>query len=103
MRCLQVLAIAAAELLSSGDLAAQTGKAIEKVGSCPSGYYASGNYCVPNPNAKAAIEKSGSCPSRYYSSGAYCLATETATHAIPKQGQCPSGYYASGSYCISSR
>ena len=47
---------------------------IAKNGGCPSGYYASGNYCVANSaNAKIVIPKSGSCPSGYYSSGNYCV------------------------------
>lgn len=73
-----------------------------KEGSCPSGYYTSGNYCVPSSaNAKTAIIKEGSCPSGYYTSGGYCVAnSESAKQAIPKSGPCPSGYYTSGNYCV---
>jgi len=36
-----------------------------KNGSCPSGYHASGEYCIPGNDAKFAIIKVGSCPSGY--------------------------------------
>jgi len=76
---------------------------VQKNGSCPSGYYASGDYCVPTQHAKEVVPKSGSCPSGYYASGNYCLATDHARSAIPKHGACPSGYYASGNYCLQAR
>lgn len=73
-------------------------------GSCPSGYYASGNYCVPGSNARFAIERNGSCPSGYYASGNYCVASSNSSKTvIHRSGSCPSGYYASGKYCVSSR
>ena len=47
---------------------------LQKNGGCPSGYYSSGNYCVPSSSSSsAAIAKTGSCPSGYYSSGNYCV------------------------------
>ncbi len=52
----------------------------------------------------APLAKDGSCPTGYYSSGNYCLASSDSNRlAIPKRGSCPSGYYSSGNYCVSSR
>jgi hypothetical protein len=74
-----------------------------KVGSCPSGYHTSGNYCVPSrADAGVALQKSGACPSGYFTSGNYCVSTKGNTKdAIPKVGTCPSGYSTSGNYCVS--
>jgi hypothetical protein len=71
-------------------------------GFCPSGYHASGNYCVPNSNRSgAAIERDGFCPSGYHASGNYCVANNASSgKAIFRNGFCPSGYHASGNYCI---
>jgi hypothetical protein len=78
--------------------------ALEKNGSCPSGYSTSGSYCKPSGNARFAIQKVGSCPSGYSSSGNYCLATSSSSkHAMPKIGSCPSGYSTSGAYCLSGK
>ena len=73
---------------------------LAKVGSCPSGYFTSGEYCVPGRNARFAIEKRGACPSGYATSGAYCLAGANARPAMPKVGTCPSGWFTSGRYCL---
>ena len=75
---------------------------LSKVGSCPSGYHTSGNYCTPSSaNAKPAIAKVGSCPSGYHTSGNYCLASSnSAKPAVIKSGSCPSGYHTSGAYCL---
>lgn len=90
--------------VASACLAAPPAAPILKEGSCPSGYYSSGNYCVPNSSARFALPKLGSCPSGYYSSGNYCVASSDSSRlAIPKSGSCPSGYYSSGNYCVSSR
>lgn len=69
---------------------------------CPSGYHASGNYCVPNNHSSgAAIMRDGFCPSGYHASGNYCVANNSTTgKAIMRNGFCPSGYHASGNYCI---
>ena len=32
---------------------------VQKIGTCPSGYSSSGEYCKPNSNARFAIEKNG--------------------------------------------
>ena len=75
-----------------------------KDGSCPSGYYASGNYCVPDAHARFAVPKTGSCPSGYFSSGNYCVAqSEDSKLAIPRNGSCPNGYFASGDYCVANK
>lgn len=75
---------------------------LPKVGSCPSGFYASGKYCVPfKDKSKPAMLRGGQCPSGYYTSGKYCVAiSEKSKLAIPKDGPCPTGYYASGGYCL---
>ena len=85
-------------------LAGPTAVAVQKVGSCPSGYSTSGDSCSPGSNARYAVEKVGSCPSGYSTSGAYCLASsDSSRHAMAKTGSCPSGYSTSGAYCLSSR
>lgn len=48
--------------------------AIARVGSCPTGYRVSGEYCVAaRKEAKHAITRFGACPKGYHSSGNYCL------------------------------
>jgi hypothetical protein len=75
-----------------------------KLGTCPSGYSTSGQYCMPRPQARLALERRGQCPTGYGSSGAYCLATPQARPAVPKIGSsCPSGWSTSGDYCLQNR
>ena len=50
--------------------------ALPKVGSCPSGYSTSGDYCNPSSSARYAVVKVGSCPSGYSTSGDYCLSSD---------------------------
>ena len=77
---------------------------IPRIDSCPSGYWSSGEYCMPGSSARFAIVRQGSCPSGYWSSGNYCMAsTDSTPLAIPRLGSCPSGYYSSGNYCVSTR
>ena len=91
-------------IASESAVAAPPATPLAKDGACPSGYYASGNYCTPTASARFAVPKDGACPSGYYSSGNYCLASSDSSRlALPKLGSCPSGYYSSGNYCISSR
>jgi len=95
-------------LLPIAALAQQPVQPLPKVGGCPLGYYASGNYCVPSKsgNTRGAIEKSGKgCPLGFYSSGAYCVSSPSNTReAIQKQGNsCPLGWYSSGNYCVQAR
>ena len=100
-RLLAALGIAMSCLSAQASSPAQP---VLRTGSCPSGYYASGNYCVPGNSARHALQRSGSCPSGYYASGDYCVASsERSGLAIPRSGSCPSGFYASGGYCVSSR
>jgi len=73
-------------------------------GTCPSGYYASDEYCVPTSSARFAITRDGTCPSGYYASDKYCVAsTDSAKAVIPRVGSCPSGWYASDKYCVSTK
>ena len=73
---------------------------ILKEGSCPSGYYSNGSYCVPSRGASLVVKRINGCPSGYYTSGNYCVASSTGSRlAIPKSGFCPSGWYTSGSAC----
>ena len=95
-------ALALAAALSAG-APALAQQAIQRNGSCPSGYSASGAYCVPGPQARPAIDREGSCPSGYFASGAYCVMGPNGKPAIPRVGSCPSGYFASGAYCVSNR
>jgi hypothetical protein len=73
-------------------------------GSCPSGYYSSGNSCVPSSSSSlyAFLSEGGSCPSGYYSSGNSCVASSSSScHAFYNSGgSCPSGYYSSGNSCV---
>ena len=94
--------------LCSTSYAQQPIRPITKTGSCPLGYYSSGNYCVPSSsgNTRGAIEKSsGSCPLGFFSSGNYCLSNlSNEREAIQKTGSsCPLGWFSSGSYCLKSR
>jgi len=56
-------------------LAQQPVGPLPKLGGCPLGYYASGNYCLSSPsNDREAIQKTGnSCPLGWFSSGSYCV------------------------------
>ena len=77
-------------------------------GSCPMGYYGSGEYCVLSSSSgtRGAIEKSGNgCPMGFYSTGNYCLSTPSnQREAIQKMGPgCPMGWFGSGNYCVKSR
>lgn len=90
--------------LSGVAVAAPAPQPIIRDGSCPTGYYSSGNYCVPGSNARFAIERTGSCPTGYYSSGKYCVASSDASKTVlHRSGSCPTGFYSSGNYCVSSR
>lgn len=101
---LRTLAFAALSLLATLAHAAPPPQPVIRTGSCPGGYYASGNYCVPGNSARFALPRSGSCPGGYYASGDYCVASsESSRLAIPRSGSCPGGYYASGDYCVSNR
>lgn len=46
-------------------------------GVCPSNYYASGQYCVPQAGARDAVPKIGpTCPSGWYTSGQFCVSQQ---------------------------
>jgi hypothetical protein len=88
-------------LWSAGATANETEpRPVPREGACPSGYWTSGDYCMPGPTAAYAIRREGSCPTGYSSSGQYCLAGPNAEFAIPRSGACPSGYSTSGNYCL---
>jgi len=72
---------------------------VAKIGSCPSGWGAAGNYCRALSNAKPIVPKIGSCPSGWGAAGSYCRALSNAKPIIPKTGSCPSGWGAAGNYC----
>ena len=77
---------------------------IAKNGTCPTGYSAQGNMCVPNANAKPAIPKNGTCPTGWSAQGNYCVAnSNNPKTVIPKNGTCPTGYSAQGNYCVSNK
>jgi hypothetical protein len=64
---------------TSSALAQQPVRPLPKVGGCPVGYYASGDYCLPSKsgNSRGAIEKEGnSCPMGWYGSGSYCVTND---------------------------
>jgi hypothetical protein len=107
-----VLPLGALALLSvvatSSALAQQPVRPLPKVGGCPVGYYASGDYCVPSKsgNSRGAIEKVGNgCPIGFYASGHYCLSSPSnQREAMEKQGNsCPMGWFSSGRYCVKTR
>jgi hypothetical protein len=51
---------------------------IQRVGTCPLGWYSSGGYCVPtSQQSKPAIQKYDSCPLGWYSTGNYCAKTHS--------------------------
>jgi hypothetical protein len=88
--------------------AQQPVRPLPKAGSCPLGYYSSGNYCVPSSsgNALGAMEKTGgSCPLGFFSSGNYCVSSPSNDReAIQKTGNsCPLGWYSSSGYCVKNR
>ena len=68
------LAVVIGVLVFCQDSSAQ--QPIIKKGSCPSGYRAEGNYCVPRgvgDNSPQVIEKKGKCPSGWRAEGKYCI------------------------------
>jgi len=88
--------------------AQQPVRPLPKTGSCPVGYFTSGQYCMPGRSqaVRGAIEKHGSsCPVGFFSSGNYCLSHGTnQREAMRKLGpSCPTGWLTSGSYCVKSR
>lgn len=48
-----------------------------KTGTCPLGWYTSGNYCVSRPTgstkAPKAIQRAGTCPLGWYTQSSYCV------------------------------
>lgn len=97
-----ILAIIWNSALDSSRTSAVEAYPVPRLGFCPSGYYASGNYCVPsNKRSGAAVTRSGFCPSGYHASGNYCVANNlTSGKILLKNGFCPNGYHMSGSYCV---
>jgi len=103
VRTLALLALVAAPAAAQQPL-----RPLPKLGSCPIGYFASGDYCVPSSgrSIRGGIEKVGnSCPIGFFSSGNYCLSSrDSSPEAIHKTGRsCPIGWFSSGDYCLKSR
>jgi len=68
----------AAGAMGPAAMAQQPVRPLQKLGSCPLGYYSSGDYCVPSSggNSRGAIEKvGGDCSLGFYSSGDYCVSS----------------------------
>jgi len=85
--------------------AQQPVRPLVKTGPCPTGYFTSAGYCVPNRSgtSRGAIEKlGGHCPTGFSTSGGYCLShPSNRREAIKKSGStCPSGWFTSGRYCL---
>ncbi len=102
------LGLALSVVATSSALAQQPVRPLPKVGGCPVGYYASGDYCVPSKssNSRGAIEKVGNgCPIGFYASGSYCLSSPSnQREAMEKEGNsCPMGWFSSGRYCVKTR
>jgi hypothetical protein len=86
---------------------------IPKVGSsCPTGMYASGDYCKAFKSTSekggkiVANPSGGKCPTGWYRSGDYCKAYSSSAEedVIEKVGDdCPRGMYTSGGFCKSYR
>lgn len=67
---------------------------------------AEASYCRKGANGKPRIERTGTCPTGYFASGDCCEAfLLDAKEAFPrKEGKtCPTGFYASGGACVSFR
>ena len=82
----------------------------QKVGDdCPTGSYASGDYCKTFPSTEkrgtkiVANTSGGRCPTGWYRSGDYCKAYNSRAaekDVIERVGdKCPTGTYKSGGFC----
>lgn len=80
-------------------MAQETSNVVDKDGSCPKGFSASGSSC--KSSNKVAIVKLGSCPTGFSASGNYCVG-DKGDYAKVRSGSCPSGTKTSGKYCIKS-
>lgn len=101
MRTLLPLTVLAIAALTSATAWAQP-VAVPREGPCPSGFFASSDYCVPSASASAgqAIRRDGPCPSGFFASAGYCVTRDPNLHAIARTGPCPSGYFASAGFCV---
>jgi hypothetical protein len=66
---------------------------------CPSGYTASGSYCVQTVT-QAATVSSYTCPTGYTNNGSSCVTTQTVSATITDY-TCPTGSTRSGTNCVS--
>jgi hypothetical protein len=63
-------------------------------------------YPMPNPDGAQRIQRTGTCPTGYFASGKFCEALHKDTPAaMPKikGASCPSGYFANGGACTAFR
>ena len=98
---MRISIITAAMILGLGTMPtaalAQSSGEVDKDGSCPTGFKASGSSC--KSSSKVAIAKDGSCPTGWRASGNYCTA-DKGNYAEFRSGSCPTGMKASGRYCV---
>lgn len=67
-----ILALGTAPVLVTPAAAQESSNEVAKDGSCPTGFKASGNYCIGDKGDYAEV-RSGSCPSGLKSSRKYCI------------------------------
>ncbi len=79
-------------------MAQSSSSEVERDGSCPTGFKASGSSCKSS-SGKVAIVKMGSCPTGFSASANYCVG-DKGEYAEVRSGSCPTGLKASGKYCI---
>lgn len=78
-------------------MAQSSSSEVERDGSCPKGFKASGSSC--KSSSQVAIAKIGSCPTGFRASANYCVG-DKGDYAEFRSGSCPTGLKASGKYCV---
>ena len=59
-------------LLLAAPAFADPSQPIQKLGTCPLGYYGSSGYCLPTTSRQAIPKTSSPCPLGWVTSGNYC-------------------------------